>query len=137
MTDDGGGGGGGRGGGGLEHAHLRGSEGMAESIYTESLATNTHRPAARSRGPKSADLARLPFCRKQYAHRAIFYFCVHVHRYRHRLLELAASPYEGNGASPLSDGRPPLFGGAEAPEEKQRGRLQQNQKEKLAVFYTK
>ena len=53
------------------------------------------------------------------------------------LLELAASPYEGNGASPLSDGRPPLIGGAEAPEEKQRGRLQQNQKEKLAVFYTK
>jgi hypothetical protein len=37
------------------------------------------------------------------------------------VLELAASPYEGNGASPLSDGRPPLIRGADAPEEKQRG----------------
>jgi hypothetical protein len=37
------------------------------------------------------------------------------------LLELAASPYVGNGASPLSDGRAPLIGGEEAPEEKQRG----------------
>ena len=31
------------------------------------------------------------------------------------MLELAASPYVGNGASPLSDGRPPLIGGAERP----------------------
>jgi hypothetical protein len=37
------------------------------------------------------------------------------------VLELAASPSIGNGASPLSDGRPPLYLGAGAPEGRRRG----------------